>query len=441
MAGKTIDFFKTGIWEMDLDGFSSLRARAVRSLRTFLIAVSGFIEHRSTSQASILTYYSVLNIVPLIAVVFAIAKGFGLSRLIENYILKMAESANWQSHVTEHLITFAHSFLKQARGGIIAGVGIALLFWTVISILGKIEDSFNAVWGVTKSRTILRKFTDYMAILILAPVLFAIASSLTVLVAGKVGLIVQEFTVLGVFSPLISFMLKFLPYVSLWLLLTVLYVIVPNTRVPLKPAIIGGVVAGTLVQIAQWLYITFQIGVSSHGAIYGSLAALPLLFGWLQTSWMIVLFGLEIAYAHEHSETYGLQPGYADVSASSKKVMMLSIFNLIGQRFSTGEKPFSAGEMAKELKIPLALVRELLGNMTRANLIVEVVDDNQNNGGCFQPARSTEELTMQDVLRAYEGAVALPRLSSEETGRISDQYRRLSDAALNLPENVKIRKL
>lgn len=425
---------------MDLEGISSLRARVVRSLRTFLIAVSGFIEHRSTSQASILTYYSVLNIVPLIAVVFAIAKGFGLDKLVENYILQMAESANWQSHITEYLITFARSFLKQAKGGVIAGVGVALLFWTVISILGKIEDSFNAVWGVTKSRTILRKFTDYMAILILTPVLFAIASSLTVLVAGEVGLIVHKVKLLGVFSPFISFLLKFLPYVSLWLLLTVLYTIMPNTKVPLGSAVIGGIVAGTLVQIAQWLYITFQIGVASHGAIYGSLAALPLLFGWLQTSWMIVLFGLEIAYAHEHSETYGLRPGYANVSASSKKVMMLSILNLIGQRFAAGEKPFSAGEAARELKIPLALVQELLGNMTRANLVAEVVDE-KNYGGCFQPARSIEDLTMQDVLRAYEGAEALPRLSSEETGRISDQYRQLSDAAANLPENVKINKL
>ena len=425
---------------MSLDGLSPLRTLAIRFLRTFLIAVSGFIEHRSTAQASILTYYSVLNIVPLVAVVFAIAKGFGLDKLVENYILQMAANANWQSHVTEQLLMFARSFLKQAKGGVIAGIGVVLLFWTVISILGKIEDSFNAVWGVTKSRTILRKFTDYMAILILTPVLFAIASSLTVLVAGEVGLIVQKIKLLGVFSPLISFLLKFLPYVSLWLLLTVLYTIMPNTRVPLMSAIIGGIVAGTLVQIAQWLYITFQIGVASHGAIYGSLAAVPLLFGWLQTSWMIVLFGLEIAYAREHSETYGLQPGYADLSISSKKIMILSIFNLIGQRFSAGEKPLSAREVAKELKIPLALVQELIGNMIRANLVAEVMDE-KNYGGRFQPARSIEDLTMQDVLRAYEGSVILPRLSSEETGRISDRFRQLSDAAVNLPENIKIKKL
>ena len=437
---KIIDFLKTGIWEMGLDGLSSLKVRTIRFLRTFLIAVSGFIEHRSTAQASILTYYSVLNIVPLVAVVFAIAKGFGLDKLVENYILQMAANANWQSHVTEQLLMFARSFLKQAKGGVIAGIGVVLLFWTVISILGKIEDSFNAVWGVTKSRTILRKFTDYMAILILTPVLFAIASSLTVLVAGEVGLIVHKIQLLGVFSPLISFLLKFLPYVSLWVLLTVLYTIMPNTRIPLRSAIIGSIVAGTLVQITQWLYITFQIGVASHGAIYGSLAAVPLLFGWLQTSWMIVLFGLEIAYAHEHSETYGLQPGYSGLSASSKKIMMLSIFNLIGQRFSAGEKPFSAREMARELKIPIALVQELIGNMIRANLLAEVMDE-KSNGGYFQPARSIEGLTMQDVLRAYEGTVALPRLSSEETARISDRFRQLSDAAVNLPENIEINKL
>lgn len=425
---------------MSLDGLSPLRTLAIRFLRTFLIAVSGFIEHRSTAQASILTYYSVLNIVPLVAVVFAIAKGFGLDKLVENYILQMAANANWQSHVTEQLLMFARSFLKQAKGGVIAGIGVVLLFWTVISILGKIEDSFNAVWGVTKSRTILRKFTDYMAILILTPVLFAIASSLTVLVAGEVGLIVQKIKLLGVFSPLISFLLKFLPYVSLWLLLTVLYTIMPNTRVPLMSAIIGGIVAGTLVQIAQWLYITFQIGVASHGAIYGSLAALPLLFGWLQTSWMIVLFGLEIAYAHGHSETYGLQPDYSGVSASSKKIMMLSIFNLIVQRFSAGEKPFSARRIAIELKIPLALVQELLGNMIKANLVTEVLDE-KSYGGCFQLARSIEDFTIQDVMLAYEGAAVLSSQRSENTEKMSREYKRLSDAIVNLPENIKISNL
>jgi membrane protein len=440
LIGKIIGFLKAGIWEMSLDGLSPLKARAVRFLRTFLIAVSGFVEHRSTAQASILTYYTVLNIVPLIAVVFAIAKGFGLDKIVEKYILEMAENANWQSEVTEQLLVFARSFLEQAKGGIIAGIGVVLLFWTVISILGKIEDSFNAVWGVTKSRTILRKFTDYMATLILTPVLFAIASSLTVLVTGEVGLIVNKIKLLGVFSHAIFFLLKFLPYVSLWVLLTVLYTIMPNTKVPLRSAVIGSIVGGTLVQIAQWLYITFQIGVANHGAIYGSLAALPLLFGWLQTSWMIVLFGLEVAYAHEHSETYGLQPGYSDINASSKKIMMLSIFTLIGQRFSAGERPFSAQGIAGELKIPLALVRELIGNMIKANLVTEVMDE-KNYGGCFQPARSIEGFTMQDVIRAYEGAAALPRQRSEDTEKMSQQFKQLSDAVESLPENIKINKL
>ncbi len=425
---------------MDLEGLPPMKTRAVRFLRTFLVAVSGFVEHRSITQASILTYYTVLNIVPLVAVVFAIAKGFGLDKIVEKNILEMAENANWQSSVTEQLLMFSRSFLEQAKGGIIAGIGVVLLFWTVVSILGKIEDSFNSVWGVTKSRTILRKFTDYMATLILTPVLFAIAGSLTVLVTGEVGIIVHKIRLLGVFSPAIFFLLKFLPYVSLWVLLTVLYTIMPNTKVPLRSAIIGSIVGGTLVQVVQWLYITFQIGVASHGAIYGSLAALPLLFGWLQTSWMIVLFGLEIAYAHGHSETYGLQPDYSGVSASSKKIMMLSIFNLIVQRFSAGEKPFSARRIAIELKIPLALVQELLGNMIKANLVTEVLDE-KSYGGCFQLARSIEDFTIQDVMLAYEGAAVLSSQRSENTEKMSREYKRLSDAIVNLPENIKISNL
>ncbi len=160
---------------------------------------------------------------------------------------------------------------------------------------------------------------------------------------------------LGVFSTVILFLLNLLPYVSIWVLLTVLYLIMPNSRIPSRSAILGGITAGTIAQIVQWAYIKFQIGVTSYGAIYGSFAALPLFLAWVQISWMIVLFGAEIAHASEHYETYGFHPDYSRISVSSKKLLMLRIFHLLTKKFSLGEKPLSVKQVAHALEIPVRL--------------------------------------------------------------------------------------
>ncbi len=200
-----------------------------------------------------MTYYSLLNIVPVVAVFFGIAKGFGLDKTVEKQILQMAEKANWQADVTNQILGFSHSLLAQTKGGLVAGIGVVLLFWTVISILGKIEDSLNEIWEVRKSRTLVRKFSDYIAMMVFAPVLFIISSSATVLVASQVEVILNKIAILGVFSSVIIFLLNLLPYVSIWMLLTMVYIIMPNTRTPLKSAILGGISAKALPLNMLWI--------------------------------------------------------------------------------------------------------------------------------------------------------------------------------------------
>ena len=185
MVSRILYFFKTGIWEIKLKDLPPLEAFVIKYLRIILLASRGFIRDHCQKTASVLTYYSLLNIVPVVAVAFAVAKGFGLEKLIEKQILQMADKANWQADITNQIISFSHKLLEQAKGGLIAGVGVVLLFWTVISILGKIEESLNDIWEVGKSRTLIRKFSDYIAMMVFAPVLLVISSSATVLVASQ----------------------------------------------------------------------------------------------------------------------------------------------------------------------------------------------------------------------------------------------------------------
>ncbi len=433
-------FITTGIWELRLKELPRLKASFIKFLRIILLASRGFFRDHCQKTASVLTYYSLLNIVPVIAVAFAVAKGFGLEKLIENQVLQMAEKANWEADVTNQIITFSHNVLDQAKGGLIAGVGVIMLFWTVISILGQIEASLNQIWEVKKPRTLVRKFTDYMSILVLAPLLFIISSSATILVAGQIKTIAGKIALLGMFSQLIFFLLTLLPYVSIWVLLTVLYIIMPNAKISLRSAILGGVVAGTITEIVQWIYIKFQIGVASYGAIYGSFAALPLFLAMLQMSWMIVLFGAEIAYGSEHYETFGFHPDYSRVSIASRKILMLRIFHLLTKKFSLGERPLSAPQIAYNLEIPLRLVRELLQQLIEVGLVAETATGGK---AAFQPGRSIENITVKFALDEYEryGNTRIPDDHSKETEKLNKILKDISQAVEKSPGNVRVKEI
>jgi membrane protein len=442
MISKILHFFNTGIWEIRLKNLQPIKAFGIKCLRVILLASRGFLKDHCQKTASVLTYYSLLNVVPVVAVAFAISKGFGLEKLIEKQILQMADKANWQADITNQIISFSHKLLEQARGGLIAGVGVALLFWTVISILGKVEESLNDIWEVKKSRTLIRKFSDYITMMVFAPVLLVISSSATVLVASQVKVIVNKIALLGVFSKVIFLLLNLLPYVSIWVLLTTLYLVMPNTKIPIRSAILGGITAGTITQIVQWIYIKFQIGAASYGAIYGSFAALPLFLAMLQMSWMIVLFGAEIAHANEHYETFGFHPDYSQISVSSKKILMLRIFHLLTKKFSLGEKPLTAHQIGHTLEIPIRLVGQLLHELTEVGLVVETAKGTKGEIA-FQPGRTIENITVKFALDEYEkyGISKIPDDQSDEAEKISKYLKDISESIEKLPANVRLKEI
>jgi len=442
MVSRVITFFQVGLWSLRLKELPCWQALGVKALRIFILALRGFLKDGCSKSASLLTYYSLLNIVPVFAVVFGVAKGFGLERLIERQILQMAEKANWQAEITNQLLNFSRSLLEHAKGGLIAGAGVVLLFWTVLSILGKIEETFNTVWEVKRSRSLVRKFSDYLAMVIAAPILFILSSSLTVIVASQVKVILQKIALLGPVSHLLFFLLGLTPYVSIWILFSLVYFVMPNTKVPIRSGISAGVAAGTLFQVVQWFYIRFQIGVARYGAIYGSFAALPLFLVWLQVSWMIVLFGAEIACASEQCETFGFGPDEGALSPGARKLLLFRIFHLLIRRFSAGDSPLSAREIALALEIPIRLTRRLLGELTQAGLVLEAVRE-PNHESAFVPARTIEDLTVADVLEALEkrGDTHLPSPESEEGKRILALLREISQSLRSSSANVRIKEI
>ena len=439
VPARLVRFFEHDVWRMRLKERTRARRLLIASLRVMLLAIRGFHRNGCSKSASSLTYYSLLNIVPLFAVTFAMAKGFGLATVVEKRILHMAAEANWQAEATGRIIAFSQSLLEHTKGGVIAGVGVILLFWTVISIFEKIEAAFNITWGIERPRPLARKFSDYLTMMVLGPVLFVISGSINVLVTTALKDFVGPHALPGAFGSLVLFLMKALSYASVWVLLTMLYLFMPNARVRPVAALLGGAVAGTLYLAVQWVYIRFQIGITSYGAIYGSFAALPLLLVWIQTSWMIVLLGGEVASASEHRETYGFHPDYSRIGIALRERLLLGVFHVVVRRFVRGEGPPSGPEISRLLEIPLRLVEDLLSQLIDAGLVA-VVEKGGAGQSLFQPAQSVEETTLKGVLDKYERSAEAGE-GSGEIGRITACLREMALAAEKSPGNVRLRDL
>ena len=416
-AGKVIHFFTKKVWELNREELSKPKGLLLKPLRVVLFTIRGYVHDNCALQASALTFYSLLSIVPVVAMAFGIAKGFGLEQRLESQLyLRFAG----QEEVLAKVIDFSRSLLENTKGGLIAGIGVVLLFWSAIKVLSHIEYTLNHIWKVS-SRSFVRKFTDYMSIMIISPLLVIVSSSVNVFITTQVTAITGKLSLLQAASPVIFMLLKLLPFGLIWLLFIMIYLIMPNTQVRFSSAIIAGIIAGTIYQLTQGVYISAQVLVSKYNAIYGSFAALPLFLIWLQLSWMIVLLGAEIAYAHEHVGHYSMVTDYKRTSPDFRRRYALHILRLIIQRFRNGDHPLTAAQISKHLKAPLLLVEQLIEQLCQSGLI-STVESKKNNGPCvYQPARDIHTITIASVLEALDkrGDKDLPAENDSEFATIS----------------------
>jgi membrane protein len=352
---------------------------------------------------------------------FGIAKGFHMEKRLQEVLL---EKFAGQEEVIGKVIEFANTMLEQTKGGLIAGVGVALLFYFVIRLLNNIENSFNDIWGIQKGRSFARKLSDYLSMILICPILLVMSSSMTALITTQVERITEKISLLGAFSPLIFFGLKVLPYVVIWLLFTFVYIFMPNIKVHFRSALLGGVVGGTIYQIVQWVYFTFQVGVSRNNAIYGSFAALPLFLIWLQTSWMIMLFGAEISFASQHVDTYEFEPDALEARPSFRRLLALRIAHLCVKNFQKGVSPLSAEDISHQLEVPIRLVNRLLFELEKGGILTTVRTDSDSEA-LFQPARDITDISLASVMQALDnvGTDKIPLQQTDELLRITDSLR------------------
>lgn len=390
-------FIQEELWNDTNTGYWMSRVNSL--VRILIISYQRFLAIQFPTQAAALTYFSLVSIVPVFAIAFAIAKGFNLQeRLYEQLILNFES----QKYIVTQIIEFTDKILETVSGGLLAGVSLLFILWSLIKVMSTIENAFNQVWEIKKERTWIRKFTDYMAIAFVTPIFLILAGSVNVFLASALKDALAIFGMdqtLGFFVDMFSF---FLPYMMIWLAFSFFFMAMPNTRIPFKSAFFAAIISGSLFQLTQLGYIYFQIGVSKSNAVYGSFAAIPLFFVWMQISWRIILLGVVISYAHRnnHVKQVTFNPKQ---SLKSQLATAIAVWNYIREDFQNDQSVLTENELFEKSGLSLNEVNRAIERLKNADLIHEALFGEDENIGYlpnFNPTLLTESQVRERIMTA-----------------------------------------
>ncbi len=368
----------TGLW------------RNLRKLVSVIrITAKHFLDDELQLRASALTYNTMLAIVPILAILIAIAGGFGFEKIIESQIL---ESFPAQRDALSTAFQFVDNYLKFSQSGIVIGIGVVFLLWTVISLLSNIEMTMNKIWQA-KERSLYHKINDYTSLFIILPILMILSSGTSVLITTFLKDAEEMF---GFITPLIYKLLELSPYFFTIIFFTVAYLLIPNTKVKFKYAFIAGIVCGIAFQLFQYLYLNGQIWVSKYNAIYGSFAFLPLLLLWMQLSWLIFLFGVLLSFSMQTAD-YGNEDNVKSISSQYYKFILLIISCVIVQRFEKGLSPLTLQNISSTYNIPIRIAKTVINKLIDSGIVIETLNEDERVPS-YQPAFDISKMSVGMLL-------------------------------------------
>ena len=382
------------IWSINEKRLGSAERLLLNILKRFVITWECITKNHIMSYASALTYSSMLAAVPVMAIVFAIARGFGFDTIVET---KLRSSLEGNPDIADTILYFVESYLQHTKGGVFIGIGIIFLLYTLISLTSNIEEAFNTIWFVKRSRTIYRQIIDYISVFLVLPFVVVITSGL--------GIFLQTFRTLlpdtQLLSKTMTLILHFSPFTFAVLAFMLLFTLMPNTRVKWRHTILPSIITGTVFMAVEWLYVHYQIKLSAYNAIYGSFAAIPLFMLWLQISWCICLFGAQFCYANQSLQTYAFERISDELSRRYRDTLILLLMSRICKHFASGLKPFTAHRLATDTHLPDSLVGILLGELTDMQLLVEIGGDHGEEPR-YLPAIDIHRITVGMVTRRID---------------------------------------
>ena len=426
---KILLFFTDTIFRTDLREWHSPVTRwFVRQYRLWFYTARGLVEHGTMVRSAALTYYTLMSLVPIIAVVFAIVKGFGLSeRLIDTLYGLFPQNPE----IIDYVVGFAERALARTQGGLVAAVALLMLFWAVIKVFSSIESAFNNIWEVKSGRSIARQYTDYIAVVLIVPILW--------IVANAVGNYAQE--LFGA-DPhwYMRLLWRLAQLVVFWVMFTLLYLIIPNVKVRFGSALMAGIAAGTFFLLFQWGYVYLQRWMTSYNAIYGSFVALPLLLIWLQTSWQIFLFGGELSFAYQNVVRFGEERESLHISYDQRRKIILATLVLVVRHFRDEGGAYPVDAIRERIGLPTRIVNDVLFQLVQAGQLIAVRSGDDDREVGYTPAHDIAQLTVYGVLEAVEqcGQMHFDFAAIPDLARVDGELDRLKEVARRSPENLRL---
>lgn len=398
----------------------------VRIYKLIFYMVRGMLNHGTLIRSAAMTYYTITSLVPIVAVAFALVKGFGLADTLVGSLYGLFPQ---YPEVIDYVVSFAENALARTQGGLMASVALLMLFWSVIQLFSAIESAFNNIWEVKTTRSIARQWSDYLAVTLIVPILWIVAYA----TGSHLEDVLRDTWYFNLLSRLLSMLF-------MWLMFTLLYLIIPNAKVKFTSALTAGIVAGTSFLLFQWGYVYLQKSMTSYNAIYGSFAALPLFLLWVQISWQILLIGGELSFAFQNITRFGEEHEWQRISYDQRRKVMLATMLIIVRHFQSRGGALSAAEIRRELNLPTRIINDVLFQLTKAGQLIDARKNEDEREASYAPAYDIAQMSIYGVLSAVEnhGDNPLEFDTESDLKRVEEILDGMKQDSLTSPRNVRL---
>lgn len=421
--GSKYEFLTRGMWDTEpenLPAHWSLLVRAVRYVHAFARL---FDEGQLSLRAMGLVYTTLLSLVPLIAVSFSVLKAFGVHNqvrpLLQRFLAPLGPKGD---EITMRVI----EFVGNMKVGVLGSLGLALLIYTVISLISKVESSFNHIWRVTNPRSMTRRFTDYMSLLLIGPLLIFSAFGITA--AFMSSSFMEKVSGIGAIGYILYLSHDLVPYVITCAAFTFVYMLMPSTKVKFRPALVGGALAGIIWEFTGWGFARFVVSSSNYSAIYSGFAIIIMFMLWVYISWLILLVGASISFYHQFPQYLTLSDEDRSLSNRHRERLGFAVMYLAGERFHTGGRGWSMDALVERLAVPVEPLRATVDALVKNGLLVATGDEPP----AYLPARDMETIQLQEILDSVRTLGEHPQSVGKKQGSLPevDAIAEEMDAAL-----------
>ena len=413
MAHDIIEQLRKRIWDTDVNKLSKPQGILIKVIRAAYLIGQDAASGHLTMWAMSLVYTTLLSLVPFLAVTFSVLKAFGVQREIESALYGFLLTPLGQENALK-ISDWIVSFVDNMKVGVLGSLGLAMLIYTAVSLIQKIENAFNAVWKVQKARSLTRRFSDYMSVILVGPVLIYAALGMTATM--KSAAIVQKIESIEVFGTLINVAFRLSPYVFVLIAFTFVYYFIPNTTVRFRSALVGGVVAGLTWQTAGWIFATFVVSSTQHNAIYSSFAILFVFIIWMNISWTILLVGGKITFYHQNPQFLCIREEKLLLSNRQKEKFAFFIMYLIAYHYYHSKQPWTVESLVRYTGIPPEAVIQIITMLQLKGYLVEIGSEPP----AYLPTRDLETISLKDLLNSVRTAEEQSLIHNVSKGHLQD---------------------